>query len=79
MATPSSTIEALLFVLRHGLTRLDDPGNRSRLAACDDVAMTEISRRLLNAKTLSNNARPNWPRDDVTTLITKWRTVARRK
>jgi hypothetical protein len=46
-ATPASTIEALLYVLRSGLADLNEWKNRERLSRCDAAAMTEIVQRLI--------------------------------
>jgi hypothetical protein len=73
--TPASTIEALMFGLRRGLSCLDEPGNRARLARCDASAMKQIAARLLNLKELSNGARPDWSRADVEKLVALWESV----
>jgi hypothetical protein len=44
--TPNTTVEALMYGLRRGLSCLDDPGNRDRLRRCDADAITEIAERL---------------------------------
>jgi len=53
--TAPTTVEALMYGLRRGLSCLGDPGNRDRLRRCDAGAMTEIAKRLLDRK---------WPEDD---------------
>jgi hypothetical protein len=52
--TAPTTVEALMYGLRRGLSCLGDPGNRDRLRRCDAGAMTEIAKRLLDRK---------WPED----------------
>jgi hypothetical protein len=66
MATATSTVEALMYGLRRGLSCLGDPGNRDRLRRCDADAMGEIARRLLDRK---------WPKEDVVKLVEAWRAV----
>jgi hypothetical protein len=77
-ATPWSTVEALLYGLRRGLSCLDDPSNRDRLARCDAAAMKEISARLLDMKARSKGARADWSKEDVGTLISVWRAMVER-
>jgi hypothetical protein len=64
--TPSTTVQALMYGLRRGLSCLEDPGNRDRLRRCDAPAMKEIAGRLL---------RCNWQIDDVERLIDAWRAI----
>jgi hypothetical protein len=74
-STPKSTIEALLFGLRRGLSCLDEAGNRARLARCDAAAMKVVAARLLNLKALSKGARDDWPKDDVEKLVALWESL----
>jgi hypothetical protein len=64
--TPPTTIEALMFGLRRGLSCLEDPGHRDRLRRCDEDAITQVAARLLAL---------GWPKDDVATLIEAWQAV----
>jgi hypothetical protein len=64
--TAPSTVEALMYGLRRGLSCLGDPGNLDRLRRCDPDAMTEIAKRLLDLK---------WSEDDVVKLVEAWRAV----
>jgi hypothetical protein len=61
--TLSTTIEALIYGFRRGLSCLDDPGNRDRLRRCDGVAMREIVQRLINR---------GWPDHDIEKLFAMW-------
>jgi hypothetical protein len=73
--TPSTTVEALMYSLRRGLSCLDDPRNRDRLARCDADAVKEVAARLLDMKARSKDARANWHKDDVVKLIAVWRAI----
>jgi hypothetical protein len=64
--TASSTIEAMMYGLRRGLSCLEDPGNRDRLRRCDTAAMTEIAGRLTALK---------WPDERIEKVIMAWRAV----
>lgn len=64
--TPPTTIEALMFGLRRGLSCLADPGNRDRLQRCDDGAIRQIATRLLAI---------GWQKDDVGKLVSAWQAV----
>jgi hypothetical protein len=64
--TPSTTIEALMYGLRRGLSCLDDPGNRDRLRCCDGAAMREIVQRLIDR---------GWPDPDIEKLFAMWELV----
>jgi len=75
--TPVSTIEALMYALRSGLSCLQDEGNRDRLRRCDRPAMKEIATRLLDMKRRSNGGRPDWTKEDVAKLLKAWRAVRR--
>ncbi len=74
-ATPVSTIEALMYALRHGLSCLGDPGNRDRLRRCDDAAMKEIVARLRGWKARNVAWLPAWSNEDIAKLITVRRTL----
>lgn len=72
--TPASTVEALMYGFRRGLSCLaDDPRNRDRLRRCDTGAMKEIAAQLLDMKVRSNGARPNWSKEAVAKLLSIWK------
>ncbi len=74
-STPASTIEALLYALRCGLSCLDDPANRARLRSCDDAAMKEIVTRLRGWKARNVDWLRPWTDGDIAKLIKVWRTL----
>jgi hypothetical protein len=74
-ATPASTIEALLYALRRGLSCLDDPANRDRLRSCDDAAMKEVVTRLRSWKSRNVDWLRPWADEDIAKLIKVWRTL----
>jgi hypothetical protein len=71
--TPASTIEALLYELRAGLSCLADPGARNRLRCCDEAAIGTISSELLTWKEQRKLWLPPWSKEDVAKLLTIWR------
>lgn len=78
--TPASTIDALLYGLRRGLSCLSDPGNRERLSRCDEAAIRKIATELMTwpGKTKDGKPRPwlpAWEKDDIAKLLGVWRTV----
>jgi hypothetical protein len=74
-ATPASTIEALAYALRRGLSCLDDPSNRDRLGRCDNAAMKEIVSRLRSWKARNAAWLPAWSDVDIGKLAKAWRTL----
>src|SRR5882672_11469563 len=76
-ATPATTIEALMYALRRGLSCLDDPANRARLRSCDDAAMKEIVARLRTWKSRNAGWLPVWSDTDIAKLAKAWRTLRR--
>lgn len=70
--TPASTIEALMYALRRGLSCLADPGNRDRLRRCDAAAMREIAVRLRGWRDKHAAWLPAWRDDDIELLIDAW-------
>jgi hypothetical protein len=64
--TPNTTVEALMYGLRRGLSCLDDPGNRDRLRRCDGAAMRAIVQRLIDR---------GWPDHDIEKLFAMWELV----
>jgi hypothetical protein len=67
--TPATTVEALRYSLRRGLSCLDDPANRDRLRCCDDAAMKEIVLRLRSWKARKVNRLPLWSDADIAELL----------
>lgn len=74
-STPASTVEALMYVLRRGLSCLDDPANRHRLRCCDDAAMREVVGRLRSWKARNVSWLPAWSDQDIAKLAKAWRTL----
>jgi hypothetical protein len=70
--TAASTIEALLYELRSGLSCLADAGARDRLLRCDEVAIRAIAAELLTWKGKSKPWLPPWSKEDVAELIDAW-------
>jgi hypothetical protein len=68
--TAATTIEAMLYALRRGLSCLDDPANRVRLRSCDEPAMKEIVSRLRSWKDRKVDWLPAWSDADIAKLIT---------
>jgi hypothetical protein len=64
--TPPTTIEALMFGLRRGLSCLGDSGNCDRLRRCDEGAIRQIATRLLAI---------GWLEDEVARLIEAWQAI----
>jgi hypothetical protein len=67
--TAASTIEALLYELRSGLSCLADEGARNRLRCCDEEAMRTIAAELLSWKGKNKSWLPPWTKEDVAKLI----------
>jgi hypothetical protein len=76
-STPATTVEALMYVLRRGLSCLDDPANRARLRSCDDAAMKEIVARLRTWKSRNASWLPAWSDTDIAKLAKAWRMLRR--
>jgi hypothetical protein len=70
--TAASTIEALLFELRSGLSCLAEDGARGRLLRCDEAVMRAIAAELLTWKDRGKPWLPPWSKEDVTKLIDTW-------
>jgi hypothetical protein len=64
--TATSTVEALMFGLRRGMSCLEEPGNHDRLRRCDATAMKQITARLLGR---------GWPEDEIAKLVAAWHAV----
>jgi hypothetical protein len=67
--TGASTIEALLYELRSGLSCLADEGARDRLRRCDEAAMRTIAAELLTRKSRNKPWLPPWLEEDVAKLL----------
>jgi hypothetical protein len=70
--TAASTIEALLYELRSGLSCFADEGARSRLMSCDEAAIKTIASELLTWKDRGKPWLPPWSEEDVAKLIDAW-------
>jgi len=70
--TAASTIEALLYELRCGLSCLADEGTRNRLRCCDETAMRTIAAELLSWKDRNKPWLPPWLEEDVAKLVAVW-------
>ncbi len=70
--TADSTIEAMMWALRWGLSALTDPWLKKRFEMCDRAAIEEIKSRLLDMRARSNGVRPNWPSEDVDKVMKAW-------
>jgi hypothetical protein len=70
--TAASTIEALLYELRSGLSCLADEGARNRLRSCDEAAMRVIAAELLSWRSKNKPWLPPWSEDDVAKLAAIW-------
>lgn len=68
-STPASTVEALMYALRRGLSCLDDPANRARLRSCDEPAMKEIVARLRSWKAKNVAWLRAWSDEDIAKLL----------
>jgi hypothetical protein len=78
-STSVSTIEALMYALRRGLSCVDDPANRDRLRSCDDAAMKEVIARLRSWKSRNVDWLRPWTDEDMAKLIKVWRTLKKGK
>jgi hypothetical protein len=67
--TAASTIEALLYELRSGLSCLADQSARDRLGRCDRAAMRAIAKELLRWKSKNEPWLPAWSTEDVAKLL----------
>jgi hypothetical protein len=67
--TAATTVEALMYGLRRGLSCLDDPANRDRLRCCDDPTLKEIVTRLRSWKSRNVNWLRPWADEDITKLV----------
>lgn len=76
--TPTSTIEALLYGLRRGLSCLKDPGNYDRLQRCDEAAMRQVAKTLLTWPGTTRQGQPrswlpSWTEEDIAKLLGLWK------
>jgi hypothetical protein len=67
--TPASTVEALLYELRSGLSCLSDHGARDRLRRCGENAIRIIAAELLTRKGKNKPWLPPWSEEDVAKLF----------
>jgi hypothetical protein len=67
--TAASTIAALLYELRSGLSCLSDEGARNRLRCCDEAAMRTIAAELLSWRAKNKPWLPPWSEEDVAKLL----------
>jgi hypothetical protein len=74
-STPATTVEALMYALRCGLSCLEDHANRVRLLSCDSAAMKEIIARLRTWKARKVDWLPVWSDADTGKLAKAWRTL----
>jgi hypothetical protein len=65
----TSTIEALMYALRHGGAALTDPNNARRLSELSEAQLHEVCARLQNFK--PKIARP-WTAEEVEALVAIW-------
>lgn len=70
--TAPSTIDALLYELRSGLSCLEDDGAVGRLRCCDGYAIRTIAAELLTWKGRNEPCLPPWTEDDVAGLVDVW-------
>jgi hypothetical protein len=73
--TPATTVEALMFGLRRGLSCLADPGNCDRLQRCDPDAIKQIAARLRSWRSRNIVWLPAYSDDDIAKLIRVWRAI----
>jgi hypothetical protein len=71
--TPQSTIDALLYGLRRGLSCLEDSAEVDRLTRCDERAIRTIAAELVTRKTKDKPWLPAWSEEDISKLIDVWR------
>jgi hypothetical protein len=77
--TPAATIEAMMFSLRSGLSRLSDPAKLDRLKRCDADAMRQVAIRLRTWRSKKVPWLPAYTDDDLATLLKVWRALRDRE
>jgi hypothetical protein len=70
MAAPPTTIEALMFSLRRGVTELAQSGTLRRLSALDGDQVKQVCRRV---QAFQPGIVQPWSADEVAALISAWR------
>lgn len=75
-----STVDALLYAMRRGLSCLDNPANRRRLTDCNSRQVKAIVAELRTWPGLTADGKPRpwlpaWPKGDRQKLIELWRTA----
>jgi hypothetical protein len=73
--TPESTIQALMYALRHGLSCLANPANREQLSRCDADAMKHIATELAGWKSSPHDWLPAWGDHEIEQLTATWRAL----
>jgi hypothetical protein len=68
--TAQSTIDALLYELREGLSALAGDGCRKRLRCCDAAAMRIVAETLLARKDKNKTWLKPWTQEDIAKLLT---------
>lgn len=74
-ATPASTVEAMLFCVRSGLSGLQDPATLERLSRCDADVIRQIAIRLRTWKLKNVAWLPAYTDNDIATLLKTWRAL----
>jgi len=77
-ATSQSTIEALMYALRRGLSCFGEPGNVERLKCCDKAAVEQIAKRLRTWKAKQVPWLPPYTDNEIATLLKLWRALRER-
>jgi hypothetical protein len=67
---PASTLEALIFSLRRGVTELTKPDRQRRLAALEE---NQLEAACLRLQAFQPKIAEPWSPDDVDLLISAWR------
>ena len=70
MAAPATTVEALMFSLRRGVSELTQPDTLRRLSKLDGGQIEDVCRRV---QAFQPRIAPAWSADDVDLLISAWR------
>jgi hypothetical protein len=78
--TPRSTVDALFYSLRRGLSCLNDQACRERLAQCDEQAVRTVAAELMKWPGQTEDGKPRtwlpaWKAEDVGKLVDAWNAV----
>ena len=65
-----STVDALMYALRHGISALDNPNNLRRIGGLDDVQLRTCFKQLLH-----RTVAPSWSEPDVEVLANIWKNL----